>query len=128
MKTRNAGLPQAFVERQRERLLALREELIGGIEVVAREEAVPSEGSVDEPLEAAEQADKRMLQENGETLVALNRQRLGDVERALKRIDHGTYGLSIASNAPIPKARLDAVPEAAYTMDEEAEREKNHSA
>ena len=38
--------------------------------------------------------------------------RLGDVERALQKIEEGTYGLSDESGEPIPRGRLEAVPEA----------------
>ena len=127
MKSSPAGLSPAFVERQREALFALREELIRAIEVVTQETSALVETLVDEPMEAAEQADKRTLQENEEALITRNRQRLGEVERALKRIEQGTYGVSVASGAPIPKARLEAVPEAAFTLEEEAEREKRRA-
>jgi RNA polymerase-binding transcription factor len=35
---------------------------------------------------------------------------LADVERALKRLEDGTYGLSEISGKPIPLPRLDAIP------------------
>jgi DnaK suppressor protein len=47
--------------------------------------------------------------------------------RALQKIDESTYGLSDLSGEPIPKARLEIVPEAFLTVQEEEEREK-HSA
>jgi DnaK suppressor protein len=44
------------------------------------------------------------------------------IERALEKIKDGTYGVSDASGRPIPRDRLEAMPEAIYTVDEEAAR------
>ena len=51
-------------------------------------------------------------------------QRLRSIERALAKIDEGTYGLSDLSGDPIPRARLEAIPEAVLTIQEEEAREK----
>jgi|SRR5512133_3056331 DnaK suppressor protein len=48
------------------------------------------------------------------------RQELEAVERAEARIADGTYGLSIESGKPIPDERLEALPTAERTADEEA--------
>ena len=48
------------------------------------------------------------------------REELGDVERAEARLAAGTYGLSIESGKPIPDERLEAVPTAERTVEEEA--------
>jgi RNA polymerase-binding transcription factor DksA len=49
---------------------------------------------------------------------AIDRDLLAQVERALRRIEDGTYGVSEFSGKPIPKARLEAVPYAARLVDE----------
>ena len=48
------------------------------------------------------------------------RQELEAVERAEARIADGTYGLSIESGTPIPDERLEALPTAERTAEEEA--------
>ncbi len=48
----------------------------------------------------------------------LDRKELAQVERALERIDQGTYGLSEVSGKPIPIERLEAVPYATTLVDE----------
>ena len=48
--------------------------------------------------------------------------RLAHIERALQKIDDGTYGISDGSGKLIPVERLDAVPEAIYTLDEQQAR------
>jgi DnaK suppressor protein len=48
------------------------------------------------------------------------REELAAVERAEARLAAGTYGLSIESGRPIPDERLEAVPTAERTAEEEA--------
>jgi DnaK suppressor protein len=48
------------------------------------------------------------------------REELAAVERAEARLVDGTYGLSIESGKPIPDERLEAVPTAERTVEEEA--------
>jgi DnaK suppressor protein len=49
------------------------------------------------------------------------REELGALERAEARLAAGTYGLSIESGQPIPDERLEAVPTAERTVEEEAQ-------
>ena len=48
------------------------------------------------------------------------RGRLREADRAVQRIDAGTYGRSVESGAPIPRARLAADPLAERTVEEQA--------
>jgi DnaK suppressor protein len=50
--------------------------------------------------------------------------RLGEVDRALQKIKEGTYGLSDESGEPIPRGRLEAVPEALRTVEEQQRFER----
>jgi DnaK suppressor protein len=50
------------------------------------------------------------------------RAQLAAVERAEARLAAGTYGLSVRSGEPIPDERLEAVPTAELTADEERTR------
>jgi RNA polymerase-binding transcription factor len=50
------------------------------------------------------------------------REELAAVERAEERLAAGTYGLSIESGTPIPDERLEALPTAERTVEEEAAR------
>jgi DnaK suppressor protein len=52
------------------------------------------------------------------------RDELRAVERAEKRLEAGTYGLSVESGLPIPDERLEAYPTAERTVEEEARRER----
>lgn len=55
-------------------------------------------------------------QDNG--LMENERYILSLVERALAKIEDGTYGFSDLSGEPIPKERLDAMPHATMTVEE----------
>jgi DnaK suppressor protein len=48
------------------------------------------------------------------------REELGAVERAEARLAAGTFGLSVESGKPIPDERLEALPTAERTAEEEA--------
>jgi DnaK suppressor protein len=48
------------------------------------------------------------------------RQQLAAVERAEVRLANGTYGLSIDSGKPIPDGRLEALPTAERTVEEQS--------
>jgi len=50
------------------------------------------------------------------------RDRLAAIDRALKRLDEGTYGLSVRSGEPIPDERLEADPAAELTVAEAEQR------
>jgi len=45
---------------------------------------------------------------------------LESIERAERRLEEGTYGLSVESGDPIPDGRLEAVPWAEYTAEEQS--------
>jgi RNA polymerase-binding transcription factor len=50
------------------------------------------------------------------------REELDAVERAEARLAAGTYGISVESGQPIPDERLEAIPTAERTAEEEARR------
>jgi DnaK suppressor protein len=52
------------------------------------------------------------------------RTQLEAVERAEARLAAGTYGYSVASGEPIPDERLEALPAAELTAEEERERDR----
>lgn len=52
------------------------------------------------------------------------RRELAAVERAEARLADGTYGLSVESGEPIPEGRLEAVPTAERTVEEQERFER----
>jgi DnaK suppressor protein len=64
-----------------------------------------------------------MLEKEG-NLVGRAVERLARVERALKKIDEGTYGFSDVSGQRIPNDRLDVMPDAINTVTEQEASER----
>ncbi len=71
----------------------------------------------------ADSASELYDDERDEGLAERLREELAAIERAEKRVQKGTYGRSIISGEPIPDARLEAVPWAELTVQEQSRRE-----
>jgi DnaK suppressor protein len=115
---------QVFLERQKRQLQGLRKQIL-----TDRKE----HDSESESANANLSAQAREYEDDAQKLTALELQgslaeaddaRLSSIERALQKIDDGTYGLSDASGAPIAIERLEAYPDALYTLEEQASRER----
>ncbi len=60
-------------------------------------------------------------------MIARQQKYIGYLNRALKRIDNGTYGICKLSGEPIPKERLEAVPHTETTVAAKlADKKKRH--
>ena len=116
-------LSEEFIAQQRTRLEALRQQLLGAEEDTIASERSDEQEHGDEADEFEDEAQGMAQNEVNQALHDVNDQRVSDIERALEKIDEGTYGLSDASGEPIPKARLEAVPEAILTVEEQGSRE-----
>ncbi|KZC16626.1 conjugal transfer protein TraR [Rhodanobacter sp. FW510-R12] len=119
----HTGLSRGFVEQQRLRLLALRKQLLGGEEAdLAGKRAFRLQHG-DEAEEEEDDAQDLSQREVDQALHDVDDHRVANIERALQKIDEGSYGLSDLSGKPIPKARLETTPEAVLTVQEERDRE-----
>jgi DnaK suppressor protein len=117
-------LDAAFVEKQRQRLSKVRAELLAAAsDDEADEENVRGESAASGSREYEDDAQRLDMLERAGNLVVRDVGRLERVDRALKKIDDGTYWLSDQSGQPIPRERLEAVPESIYTFAEEKARE-----
>jgi DnaK suppressor protein len=58
--------------------------------------------------------------ERDEGIAERLREELAAVERAERRLEEGTYGISVESGQPIPDARLEVIPWAERTAEEQA--------
>ena len=117
-----SALSPEFVAAQKKRLQALKAELLGAESAAQKETVDRREGGA----EAEEYEDAAQAIDRKEVLQArhdVDLPRLANIDRALKKIELGTYGLSDASGKPIPKNRLEASPEAVLTVEEAAARE-----
>ena|ERR1700733_305721 len=120
MNSASSRFDQSFIRKQRDRLMQLRAELRGTTRAVESDEKSINAQFQDEAHEFEEDAQKLAMLEVQGTLVAHDLRRLAQVERALAKIEDGSYGLSDTSGRPIPKERLEAVPEAVDTVQEQS--------
>ena len=119
------------VERARGRLLAERERL-QRIRDGLSNEAGEGGGSERDALSELSLADQHPADlgtemfEREKDLSILERidAELADVDRALRRIDDGTYGTCEACGREIAKARLEIKPEARFCVDDQAAAER----
>jgi RNA polymerase-binding transcription factor DksA len=58
------------------------------------------------------------------SLLSSDQDAIYEIEEALKRIEKGTYGICEITSKPIPKARLEAIPWARFTVEAQAQLEK----
>jgi DnaK suppressor protein len=76
-------------------------------------------GELADQDEPADQASDTYIDELDEGISEDLRESLAAVERAEKRLEEGTYGLSVESGDPIPDERLEAFPTAERTIEEQ---------
>lgn len=127
MSNKSPRLDAAYLEKKGRQLKQLREQLRS---TTAAAEAEESGIETETNLQAHEYEDDAqkldMLEKTG-NLVRRDLDRLARVERALKKIDEGTYGYSDISGQRIPDGRLDATPEAINTLAEQEASERSGS-
>ncbi len=58
------------------------------------------------------------------SLLSSDQDAIYEIEEALKRIERGSYGVCELSGKPIPKARLEAIPWTRFTVEAQAQLEK----
>ena len=110
---------QQFVENQRERLVGLRDELVRIKEGMCAEEKDLGETEGETTLDSGDLSQDMFTREMDASIGEQVERRLREVDRALQKIEEGTYGLSDDSGETIPRGRLEAVPEALRTVEEQ---------
>jgi DnaK suppressor protein len=96
--------------------------LLAGSEQAGEEdrEAEDEEGGID----SVDPATSLTAEGMDDAITDSMRDRLAAIDRALKRLDDGTYGRSVRSGAPIPDERLEADPAAELTVEEARQAER----
>jgi DnaK suppressor protein len=83
------------------------------------EEAVKiEEQAPDSPTDSGDEGLPLTEEATDEAIAEQLRERLGAIDRALARLEAGTYGRSVLSGKPIPDGRLEADPAAELTVEE----------
>jgi DnaK suppressor protein len=119
----------AFAEKQKHRLLDLRDDIVDAMTGSAREairsspEGSEASGSGMHQGDAGSDAYDR---EFALSVLAKDQSSLYEIDDALLRIKKGLYGLCEMSGKRIPIARLEAIPFARLTVDCQAQWEKEH--
>src|SRR5262245_4462341 len=108
-------LGSADLARLRRKLEQKRDALLAS----EREATDSARGVSDYSIEDGDVAERMIEQDAALRLGAIDSALLADVERALHKLEAGTYGFSEDSGAPIELERLDAVPWARRTAEEE---------
>jgi DnaK suppressor protein len=105
-------------------LRALRGELLQVIRRDDIEEQTINAAENDHAHDYEDDAQRLAANELGGNVSIAAEARLSAIDAALQRIEDGTYGYSAQSGVPIPLARLDAYPEALYTLEEQQVRDR----
>lgn len=98
-------LEVSFIERQHQNLIVLRDALLTAASNTRCDESQVREEIQGSPREYEDDAQRLAALELDGNLVVRDEQRLTRVNRALQKIDEGTYGLSDVSGQYIPVAR-----------------------
>jgi RNA polymerase-binding transcription factor len=93
------------------------------IEHALGERAPHDSEAVTDPFEAADVSEDLFDEELAVGHNELLRDELEAIARAEQRLAEGTYGISVESGEPIPDARLEAIPWAERTAEEQARYE-----
>jgi len=125
----NGSHSPAFVQKQRQRLLDLRDDLVDAVSGMARDtirnapEGSEASGSGQHQGDAGSDAYDRDF---ALSVLAKEQDALYEIEQALRRIQSGTYGICEMSSRKIPQARLEAIPFARLTVECQAQWEKEY--
>jgi RNA polymerase-binding transcription factor DksA len=117
------------VQKQRQRLLDLRDELVDSMSGMTRDtirnapEGSEASGSGQHQGDAGSDAYDRDFARG---VLAKEQDALYEIEQALRRIQSGSYGICEISQRKIPQARLEAIPFARLTVECQAQWEKEY--
>ncbi len=117
----NAKVPAEW-SKYYKNLLELRERLMHQISGLAKESA---EEMTTYSLHMADSGTDNFDRDFALSLLSSDQDAVYEIEEALKRIEKGTYGVCELTDKSIPKARLDAIPWARFTVESQAQLERD---
>jgi DnaK suppressor protein len=103
-------------------LLDLRERLLAQMSGLAKESAEQMAGY---SLHMADSGTDNFDRDFALSLLSSDQDAIYEIEEALKRIERGTYGICEISTKPIPKDRLLAIPWTRFTVEAQAQLERD---
>jgi len=119
----------AFFDRQKKRLLELRDHFLDQMQSVAQDSLRSRAENNEASAVGQHQADAgsdAYEKDFALSLLSQEQDALYEIEEALKRIEVGTYGVCEMSNKPIPHTRLEAIPFARFTVECQQQLEKEN--
>ena len=126
-KLRKSTKLSNFEKKQQQKLRDLRDSLLDAMAGVARDSLRSDADGGDASAFGMHQADAGSDAYDRDfalNLLSQEQDALHEIEEALKRIDYGTYGICEMSKKKIIHARLEAIPFARYTVECQAQIEK----
>jgi RNA polymerase-binding transcription factor DksA len=118
-----------FFERQKVRLLDLRDHFLDQMQSVAQDSLRSRAENNEASAVGQHQADAgsdAYEKDFALSLLSQEQDALYEIEEALKRIEVGSYGVCEMSNKAIPHARLEAIPFARFTVECQQQLEKEN--
>ena len=120
-----------FTRQQKDKLLQLRDAMVDSMAGVAqdtlRSRAEGSEASAF-GMHQADAGSDAYDRDFALSLLSQEQDALYEIDQALKRIELGTYGVCEMSGKHIPRARLEAIPFARFTVECQSQLEKQNKA
>jgi len=104
-----------------ERLLDLRDQLTRQMDGLAKESAQEMAGY---SLHMADSGTDNFDRDFALSLLSSDQDAVYEIEEALKRIEKNTYGICELTGKPIPKSRLEAIPWTRFTVQAQAQLER----
>ena len=104
-----------------QRLLELREQLVRQMNGLAKESAQEMAGY---SLHMADSGTDNFDRDFALSLLSSDQDAIYEIEEALKRIEKNTYGICELTGKPIPKSRLEAIPWTRFTVQAQAQLER----
>src|ERR1700693_344877 len=120
-----------FLRKQKLKLLFLRDSLLDSMMGVSRDTLrARAEGSEASAfgMHQADAGSDAYDRDFALSLLSQEQDALYEIDQALKRIELGTYGTCEMSGKPIPRARLEAIPFARFTVECQSQLEKQSKA
>ena len=124
LKAKTSAVPRkvkAEWQKYCQRLLDLREQLLGQMNGLAKESAQELPGY---SLHMADSGTDNFDRDFALSLLSSDQDAVYEIEEALKRIEKKTYGVCELTGKNIPKARLEAIPWTRFTVDAQAQLER----
>ena len=121
----------AFTRQQKEKLLQLRDAMVDSMAGVAQDTLrTRAEGSESSAfgMHQADAGSDAYDRDFALSLLSQEQDALYEIYQALKRIELGTYGTCEMSGKSIPRARLEAIPFARFTVECQSQLEKQSKA